>query len=227
MDDACDDISPVSADVLAAVEESLPVQENPAEIAQKLRDVYGTNDELLRSIVRLFKYAFTEKRRARGLSEMTAEDLIQDIHNTKLTLPNFDGSISDILEAERSAKLFAEQLAAVPVLLDFIYVYFVNCCVEQAPLYRLPHNPLKFCLISDQLKKYIKSAKQMEYFRRAHQQFIHVIKDPIIQEFRQEDPPMIIRSTRPIEDIKRIMFGEVREKIRDLLATVSLVARHE
>lgn len=221
-----EDSTPI-ADCNALDEELAKSTTTPVNVAAKLRECYGSNITLLKHIMRIFKFAFTKPEQPSPLASLSDSDLARDIYDTKLSLPNFSGGISDILHAEQSSKLLSEQLAAVPVILDFTYMYFVGCIIPDAPLYHLPEQPLKYMLIANQLKKQIKTAAKTQKFLKTSDAFLTLIKDPVIREFRQEDPPFLVQTMRAVSEIRDLLYGQVRQKIKELLVVVTMLGWEE
>jgi hypothetical protein len=155
----------------------------------------------LDTLFRIYKFiAAAVSKKKKNIPEKTKEDVLADIMDSKYSLDMEAIAAStqkELIDNLKQNGLFHKQIAAVPVFIDFAYMYYVQHFDREAPIHKLPMFLPKYRMIMATLK-----APCDDLFVS----FENCIENRIIMDMRVEIPPYHLRTD--------LTDGEIREKLK-------------
>lgn len=152
--------------------------------AEKLRNEYRTLPNLLATIAQMANFVFAPVEQQ--VWEKTADDITDDVMSAKFDL-NMNQQVkhayAEVLNAQGKQKTLCAKINAIPILLDFCYVYACHIHDTSAPFFCMPATIIKHNMVVRALR--IESVDLL----RALQD---VIVDELISDLRAA-PPYLLR----------------------------------
>lgn len=180
--------------------------------AQKIREMYQNRPNLLKSILKIYKFIFKPMRKQ--LYEKTEKDITDDVMSAKfnMDLDKFvKESYAEILNNKNSDKLLFSKISLIPVFLDFCFIYYAHYFDEEAPFYKLPNTIFKFKLVSSSLNK------NNPIYTAIDKTFEEIILDETVKDMRIESPPYYLRNSLPTGELKNKITNHINPIFKKLM----------
>ena len=180
-------------------------------VIEKLQKMFPNKIFHMKTLLTLYSFCFPKKSAKKPVFEKTIEEVVNEIHSTTISLDL--GSIlkeqTDAIKDfhDENAKI-GKRIAAIPMFIDFAYLYYVWCYDKEAPIHKLPMTILKFNLISDALQA--PNDDLNAYFAQC-------IENYFIRDVRIEQPPFMVRTDLSHDEIKEKINMIVKPVCKEIL----------
>jgi len=189
------------------------VHSNTETIAMKMRSMFGDRHKMLSSLVRMYKFMFTEDENLKEIWEKNNSDIQNDLNNTQYIINDAISHARKELEmVEKTQQLFQRRIDMISPFLDLCYIYFIHHFDVNAPFYRLPTTILKHKLIANTLK-----SNTLPLHVETNRIFEKIIKDSQLTEIRQEIPPYYLRMDITIDELRVQLKEKIKPIFKELL----------
>jgi len=196
-----------------------PSQENNQEPVQEqfyedstinhLKKLFPDRKTHMDTLLKLFKYCFYQPNK--NILSKTADDVVEDITSTPISLDLgkvLQEQTNEITEYYAEEAKFEKRVAAIPMFIDFAYMYYVWFYDSEAPIHKLPMTMMKFKLIEEAL------AAPHDDLQAA---FEHCIENSYILDMRIEKPPFMMRTELTPDQVREKLKIVVKPVCHDIL----------
>lgn len=174
--------------------------EVPVSILSRMKEMFPTPIEHMRGILKLYKFCFSHLKKQTW--EKSEEDVIREITESK------NVNLSGLTDKQTSHEIhFGKQVAALPALFDFIFVYYVWLYDNTAPICKMPNKIFKFNLIIDALP-----VEKNELYHN----ILTCVTNNFISDIRMENPPYMMRTQLTTGEIKTQLL-EVKKLVKNII----------
>ncbi len=179
---------------------------------EKIQKMFPNKKSHMNILFKLYKFIFEEVKKATW--EKTEQDVSDDIMSSNFSL-DFTQLMEDnsrnIYRQLFRNKMFQKRISAIPVFIDFAYLYYVQYLDSSAPIHKLPMTLFKYKLLMHSL-----NAMQDDLYAC----FEQCIENKFIRELRIETPPFYLRTDMTDEQVKEKLELIVKPLCRDILKQV-------
>jgi hypothetical protein len=165
------------------------------EVVDTLKGFYPDKITHMRELVKIYKYIF-KLNIYKPIYKKDDNDVIQDVADTPLSLNldnNIENELENMMKYESEEKEFPNKISSVSLFIDTAFLYYIWLFDDKAPICKLPFNVIKYELITSVLG----IPKDELYY-----DFEKCVKNSLICEMRNNNPPYLNRTDLPIEEVK-------------------------
>jgi hypothetical protein len=181
-------------------------------IIDKIKELFPDRKTHLDKLVSMYKNIFLETKK------MTWEKSQKEVTDEILTT-GFSLNIGKILEEqmeqikkhEEQEKTFNSRISAIPIFIDFAYLFYVQHYDKNAPIHKLPTHILKYKLLTNALRAPIDDLYAC---------FEQCIENSFISDLRIEKPPFYLRTDLSKEELKEKINLIVKPLCKDILTNL-------
>lgn len=177
----------------------------------KLQKMFPNKVFHMKVLLKLYDFCFPRKPVIKPVFEKTQDEILEDIKKTTITL-NLENMLTEQTEALKQyytqEELLDQQVAKIPMFLDFAYLYYAWCYDKEAPIYKLPNTPMKFNIICEALNSTNDNLTSV---------FSQCIKNNFIKDLRIEQPPFMLRTDLTKEEIREKINSIVKPLCKEIL----------
>jgi hypothetical protein len=180
------------------------------ELSEKIKSLFPSRKVHIDTLLKLYKFIFSGNKKA--IWEKTEEELKDDILNTSYSLDIskiLEQHLLEIKQFEKQKENFNKRLSAIPVFIDFAYLFYVQHYDVSAPVYKLPAYLNKYKMITYCLKAPINDD--------LYACFEQCIENNFLSELRVENPPFYLTTDLSEKEIKEKIELIVKPLCKDIL----------
>jgi len=175
----------------------------------QMREMFPDQKTHLNTILKLYKFLFP--RTTKTIWEKTPEDLLKEISDTKISLEldkMMENHVNEMKEMIIEDKMLARRISLIGAFVDTAYLYYVWHYDNDAPIYKLPNNLMKFKFITEALGAPKDSLNAC---------FEKCISDEFIKDTRNSQPPFMMRTELSKEQIIELLRDHIQPIFKEIL----------
>lgn len=176
--------------------------------------LYQDLPQMLKAIYRLFKVV--QRKTVMPIHLKDPNDVYKEVASMKELNFNFTDAIKESFASslKNPLSLIRRKLDSLPILLDFIYSYYLRMFHLDFPVYKIPQTLDKF--------KYHKTILNLndEKFKDINEKFELLINDEFLNDIRVNMPPYHMRTQLPIATIENTI-EEIIPTIKSIIEFIT------
>jgi hypothetical protein len=200
--------------------ETKPEQFYTDNIAEKIKNLFPSRKIHIETLLKMYKFIFKADKKA--IWEKTEAELKDDILSTSYSLDIskiLEQQLLEIKQYEKQKELFGKRLSAIPIFIDFAYLFYVQHYDTSAPVHKLPTYLNKYKMIAYCLKAPLDND--------LYACFEQCIENNFISDLRIENPPFYLRTELSEKEIKEKIELIVKPLCKDILAQLLKIYQKE
>lgn len=172
-------------------EKSLEEQFYTDKTAETLKNMYKNRKHLFNSCLRMYKFLLLDTNKLTENFSKKNVQKIDEIINMKI-INGINYNDITTISLEYKQKIIYKKVDIIPVIFDFLYIYYIHYFDNNAPFHKLPMTTAKLNLIFN--------AIHCEKYQEINELFEDVIDNKIINTMRQQ-PPFYLTTDMSLNEI--------------------------